>query len=235
MVIKDALVSVGSFRDPEYWRNGLPQEIRIHQLIEERRAAGESACRFLVGSRGHRLMMPKRRYPLYLDHCKGGTLHQSMQGHWNDATNTHEHLPEVFIWYMLKALASACTVLQLGQIPKMSDDDELDDELDDGLSDEPLPVWKSIMHLDIGPANVLVNLGKRKRGKEYGHNKGKARAEPPQKKQQLEPNELFGELIELEDWAASDWDVCFHVCNHVVRLLTLLRNFPSYPYSQTLA
>ncbi|KAF1918295.1 hypothetical protein BDU57DRAFT_537867 [Ampelomyces quisqualis] len=153
MVVKDAQMNASHFRDPAFWRNGLPQEIRIHQLIEERRSV-----------------------------------------------ETEGYLPEIFIWYVLKALASACTLLQLGRVPQRSQENETQEDV-------LLPGWKPIMHLDIRTANVLLNLGKRERTKKRGHKgKDEAKVEPPQKRARLEPRESSGDEEELEDWEGSDWD-----------------------------
>jgi hypothetical protein len=108
-----------------------------------------------------------------------------MKGHSH--SNTTDNLPEIFIWYMVKALASACTVLQLDRVP------QADEEYD------PLPGWKPIMHLDMGAANVLLKLSIKDRGEERGRKrKGGTIDGPLRKKPRPE---------EDEDWTSSDWDV----------------------------
>ena len=74
MVIKETENFKPSYwRDPMIWRDRLPQEIRIHQLVEERRAADPAMCRHLIHMRAYRLLMRQRKYRLYLDLCTGGT------------------------------------------------------------------------------------------------------------------------------------------------------------------
>lgn len=141
--------SAGSWRDPKNWRGQLPREIKIHQLVEERRAVDSDMCRNLIHCRGHRLSMRKRKYRLYLDYCSGGDLRNAMASHsrtWEPAVEDNDDfpcLPEAFIWTAVKALATACLVLQNGTTVL-----------------EPIQNWKSITHLDIQLPNVL--LGRRK-------------------------------------------------------------------------
>lgn len=78
-----------AWRDPIKWRDRLPREIRIHQLIDANRppAANARGHRNLVCHRGYRLMMEQRRYRLYLDFYAGGDLYQGFKGHfkaWKD-------------------------------------------------------------------------------------------------------------------------------------------------------
>jgi len=58
MVIKEAKAFTPSrWRDPKNWRDQFPQEIRIHQLLEERRAVEAAMCRHIICCRAHRLWM----------------------------------------------------------------------------------------------------------------------------------------------------------------------------------
>jgi hypothetical protein len=137
--------------DPKKWGDRLPQEIRIHQLLEERRAADRTMCRHLVHMRGHRLFMLSRRYRLYMDMYSCGDLWDAMASHdryWlrreDDQGASDSSLPEAYIWYVIRALAGACTVLQTGTI--------------DG---EPVEGWKPITHLDLELSNVLLSMADR--------------------------------------------------------------------------
>ncbi|KAI4635872.1 hypothetical protein J4E83_000826 [Alternaria metachromatica] len=99
MVIKEAKAFTPSrWRDPKNWRDRLPQEIRIHQLLEERRADGKP-------------------------------------------TDEDIFVPEGFVWYTIKALATACLVLREGTI-----------------DDTPVDGWRPITHLDLQLPNILLNV-----------------------------------------------------------------------------
>jgi len=75
MVIKDMeRAPSGRWRDPQQWRNRRPREVRIHELVEERRKAEPAMCRNLVIYRGSRIMMRQRRYRLYTEYCEGGVF-----------------------------------------------------------------------------------------------------------------------------------------------------------------
>ncbi|KAF2126727.1 hypothetical protein P153DRAFT_68753 [Dothidotthia symphoricarpi CBS 119687] len=143
--------SARHWRDPKNWRGRLPQEVQIHRLVEERRAVDSDKFRHLIRYRGHRLLMSKRKYRIYLDFCSGSDLKCAMVGHSNTwAFKFGEglglpFLPEAFIWSVVKALATACLVLQNGTIAL-----------------EPVRDWKPITHLDIQLANVLLHCKKRR-------------------------------------------------------------------------
>ncbi|KAH7068388.1 hypothetical protein BKA63DRAFT_581862 [Paraphoma chrysanthemicola] len=145
MVLKDTQIADRrDWRDPKIWRGRVPQEIRCHQLIEQRREAEPEACRYLLRFLGYRLMMVQMRYRIYLEHYEVGDLYHAMSDY--DKKCTAEFLPEVFIWYVMKALAMACLVLHKGTV-----------------ADEPLEGWKPMTHLDVTPTNVLLSLKRRKR------------------------------------------------------------------------
>jgi hypothetical protein len=126
------------WRDPRYWRDRKPQEIKIHELVEERRQADPDACRHLIRSRGSRVFMSQRRYRVYLDYYETD-LYSALKRHVEN--RDYESLPEPVIWYMVKAHSSACMVLQ------------------QGISEEDCD---PITHLDIQLTNVFLGL-KRKR------------------------------------------------------------------------
>jgi hypothetical protein len=111
MVVKDVQRRASQWRDPQNWRNRLPREIQIHELIEERRN-DEPGCQYLVRYYGYRLLMSSRRYRIYLDYYDASNLHYAMTHHFQRQTDIP--LPEKFIWYIAKALASACLILQQG-------------------------------------------------------------------------------------------------------------------------
>ncbi|KAH7092331.1 hypothetical protein FB567DRAFT_614222 [Paraphoma chrysanthemicola] len=145
MVIKDTQIADRrDWRDPKIWRGRVPQEIRCHQLIEQRREAEPEACHYLIRFLGYRLMMVQMRYRIYLEHYEAGDLYHAMDDH--DKECTAEFLPEAFIWYVMNALATSCLVLHKGTV-----------------ADEPLEGWKPITHLDVTPTNVLLSFKKRKR------------------------------------------------------------------------
>ncbi|EUC43470.1 hypothetical protein COCMIDRAFT_28065 [Bipolaris oryzae ATCC 44560] len=150
MVIKEAKPFTASqWRDPKNWRDRLPREIRIHELVEERRSIEPDSCCHLIRSRGHRLWMQSRRYRLYLDFYPGGDLRRAMKNYAQNWTrneddfdfNQEEYLSEGFIWYTIRALATACLLLHRGT-----------------LSDDALHGWKPITHLDLQLPNVLLDI-----------------------------------------------------------------------------
>jgi hypothetical protein len=81
MVIKETAPSAREWRDPRNWRDRLPREVKIHQLVEERRAVRPAMLRHIVRYRAHRLMMRKRKYRLFLDFHAGGDLYKAMEDH----------------------------------------------------------------------------------------------------------------------------------------------------------
>ena len=94
--------------------------------------------------------MRQRRYRLLLEHCSGGSLSGAMHLHdvrWQHQIvrkNVHvarepDCLPEGFIWGVIKAITSACLVLQTGRI-----------------QGEHVENWKPITHLDIQAPNILL-------------------------------------------------------------------------------
>jgi hypothetical protein len=152
MVIKETpSFTPARWRDPKEWRDQVPREIRIHQLIEERRADNRNMCHHLVHMRAHRLFMAQRRYRLYLDLYTGGALEEAM-GSYNENGENGENgkndfpvpnkiLPEAYIWYVIKALAEACTVLRKGTTDEAA-----------------IEGWKPITHLDLQLVNVLLKV-----------------------------------------------------------------------------
>ncbi|KAG9193994.1 hypothetical protein G6011_04029 [Alternaria panax] len=148
MVIKEAnTFTKSAWRDPKNWRDRLPREIRIHELLEERRAVDPAMCRHIIRLRAHRLFMRLRRYRLYLDYYAGGDLNCAMKqcaDNWKDGkdgANEDMIIPEGFVWYTIKALAEACLLLQNGT-----------------TSEIPVDGWRPITHLDLRLPNVLLNL-----------------------------------------------------------------------------
>ena len=124
------------------WRDRAPREVRIHQLVEERRNVAPEECRNLVCFRGYRLFMRKRRYRLFLEFCSGGDILNALD--YVDRFHSRNIysdviIPEGFIWCVLKALASACLVLRTGT-----------------TASNGIPGWKPITHLDIQAANTFL-------------------------------------------------------------------------------
>lgn len=163
MAVKEAELGKRQWRDPLFWRDRLPLEVRIHQRNDQNRSRGGGrGHESLVEHRGYRLMMRQRRFRIYMDYYEGGTLRQAVSdsfelraqrpdipqraGHNNivhlDAYgNRPEILPEGFIWWILGSLVEACQVLQYGQA------------LDTNGSK---PDWQPITHLDIRMDNILL-------------------------------------------------------------------------------
>jgi hypothetical protein len=103
MVIKETATSTRDWRDLRNWRDRLPREIRIHQLVEQGHADRPAMLRDIVRYRAHRLMMRKRKYRLFLDFHAGGDLYKAMEDHhdnWTgltDVTDEEESLPAGFV------------------------------------------------------------------------------------------------------------------------------------------
>lgn len=155
MVVKDnAAATREAWRDPRTWRDRLPVELAIHRRIEARRSENADACYSIIRCRGHRLLMSKRRYRLYTDYASGGDMNGAMwssyHGIWEDIdpdnAATAECLPEAFIWYTIKALATACLLLQNGT-----------------TGDDVVKGWRPIMHLDFQYPNILLDIQDKKR------------------------------------------------------------------------
>ena len=155
MAVKDnSAVSRSDWRDPKNWRDRLPREIAVGCRIESRRAEEPEACQYINRQRGYRLLMSERRFRLYADFASGGDLcnavmpyHQRWNGIDGERVDSEAHIPEAFIWYIMKALATAILFLQQGTIQ----------------GDEAVADWKQIMHLDMQPANILLDLQTKKR------------------------------------------------------------------------
>jgi hypothetical protein len=105
MGVKETVPSLESWKDPFQWRNQLPREVAIHQLIDHNRIDNDLADRHLIEHRGHRLMMSKRKFRLYLEFCSGGNLYSAtaqLFDEWTKLYNkrNHEepkHIPEAYI------------------------------------------------------------------------------------------------------------------------------------------
>jgi hypothetical protein len=148
MVAKDATMgNLHEWRDPKHWRDRVPKEIRVHQLVEERRKVNPEMCRHLIRFRGHRLWMMQRRFRIYLDHYEGGNLNDFAYYHRDHMRENP--LSEEFLWYMLASVVSASLVMHRGT-----------------TGDEPIEGWRPITHADLKPMNVFLGLSKRKRDEE---------------------------------------------------------------------
>jgi hypothetical protein len=195
MVVKDVQRRASQWRDPQNWRNRLPREIQIHELIEERRN-DEPGCQYLVRYYGYRLLMSSRRYRIYLEYYDASNLHYAMTHHFRRQTDIP--LPEKFIWYIAKALASACLILQQGT-----------------TSDGALEAWKPITHLDMHMGNIFLEFRKRKR--EDGETKdGEIRDDENEAKRDKKQKTATN----TEQWTNTDWQVRDEFCNLRNILLT---------------
>lgn len=87
MVVKDNATAAkrDAWRDPKNWRDRLPREIAIHRRIETRRTKGPDAFQYIIKYRGHRLLMSKRRFRLYLDFASGGGIGPATATYHNSA------------------------------------------------------------------------------------------------------------------------------------------------------
>jgi serine/threonine protein kinase len=149
MIIKEVRPHNWKWRDPTYWRDYLPREIRVHQKIDAKRPGDGKTLGHgnLLRHRGYRLMMRQRRYKLYLDFREGGDLYQGLKEHFErwkkrQAAGSTERLkiiPESLVWHVFSQLVDGCLVLQMGSIPPSTD-----------------PTWQPIAHLDISLANVFL-------------------------------------------------------------------------------
>ncbi|KAF3009851.1 hypothetical protein E8E13_010552 [Curvularia kusanoi] len=138
--------------------------------------------------------MSKRRFRLYADFATGGAMDSAiLKYHLGWHTIVDERiplqgiLPEAFIWYVIRALATALIVLQHGT-----------------LGDEAVTDWKPIMHLDIQPANILLDVQNRKRRRSEDDAPGSA-LEGPSKRRKTDR-----EVIpQLADFGLSFFDLDF--------------------------
>ncbi|EUC33094.1 hypothetical protein COCCADRAFT_37035 [Bipolaris zeicola 26-R-13] len=77
-VIKEARMNKGDWRDPLNWRDQIPREIRIHQLVDNNRANDVYGHGTIIEHYGYRLMMRQRRYRIYLAYYEGGNLYSAL-------------------------------------------------------------------------------------------------------------------------------------------------------------
>jgi len=87
MVVKEVRPPLVSWRNSIMWRfdqqqQRLPPQICIHRRIDANRAAanGEDP-EYLIGHRGHRVMMKDRRSRIYMDYCEGRDLDDALAEH----------------------------------------------------------------------------------------------------------------------------------------------------------
>ncbi|KAI4635140.1 uncharacterized protein J4E87_000090 [Alternaria ethzedia] len=95
MVIKEARPDKIQWRDPCFWRDQLPCEIHMHQLVDNGRGVSDSDDEpagsdheTLVRHHGYRLMMTQRRYRIFFDYYEGGNLWQALEKHCSRMKNT---------------------------------------------------------------------------------------------------------------------------------------------------
>ncbi|KAJ4993304.1 hypothetical protein SVAN01_01279 [Stagonosporopsis vannaccii] len=204
MVVKDnAALNRAAWRDPKNWRDGLPREIAVNRRIESRRIEEPEACQYIVKYRGHRLLMEQRRFRLYANFAAGGNLTAAMMPYdrrWEKIKPEHvpvqRHLPEAFIWHFIKALATACLVLETGT-----------------LGDAPVDNWKPVFHLDFQTPNILLDLQAKKRKAPADGESQHTPADPGKtlKKRKADLQNL--EIVpKLADFGLSFFDLDFSKC-----------------------
>jgi hypothetical protein len=142
MAVKKCAPSSALWNCPDEWRNRLPREVRMHQLIDSTRPA--SSPQNLISHRSHRMMMTKKRYRLYLDVCDGGRLVENLRpcfkSHpWRYAVPlSPSEIPESFVWHVFGGLVDACLVLEQGRL------------------EERVEGWRPLVHNDMHSSNVLL-------------------------------------------------------------------------------
>jgi len=163
MVIKESLES-DSFWNPREWRDRVPREIKIHQLIEEGRNNQGTGFDYLLRFRTYRLIMRKKRARIYLDFLPGGDLGKAFQTYWKyyverkpedrepEGRNYFyhpavasweekgEYLPEEFLWEAFRDLVHGCLAMQQGDVRN------------------PQQGWRPLTHLDINYTNVMLHI-----------------------------------------------------------------------------
>jgi hypothetical protein len=159
MVIKENL----NYRHWHYqrqWRERLPREVKVHQLIEEGRNDGPGFDN-LVKFRAYRLMMRQKRMRLYLDFYRGGDLFDATRPLLRVSHQIPENqrvpggpmydlfglrygeeslLPEAFLWEAFRDLVNACLAMQRGDV--------------NGAKEG----WKRLTHMDLSINNVMLDV-----------------------------------------------------------------------------
>jgi hypothetical protein len=147
MVVKNAVPTWWAWKDPDEWRGKLPREVHMHQLVDSTRTHGSHSS--LIRHRGHRLMMRRKMYRLYLDLCNEGGLFRAMGDRWGIAPTAYNPadfsptgplpaLPEAYIWFLFNGLVDACLVLEQGsEVARV-------------------PGWQRMVHNDIHASNVTL-------------------------------------------------------------------------------
>lgn len=165
MAIKESRAEDGQWCDPLWWRDRLPLEIRIHQLIDQNRPKeGGRGHESLLEHRGYRPMTRQRRFRLYMRYYEGGNLREAVEDnfelreqnpnsekfagystddivHLDDNGDPPLILPDGFIWWIFRRLIDACQVFHSRQALEV-----------DGAKVD----WKPITHLDIRMDNIYL-------------------------------------------------------------------------------
>jgi hypothetical protein len=176
MVIKEARPDPTQWRDPIHWRKTedhrdmLPREIRVHQKIDQKRAAVAGLDHDnLIDHISHRVMMSDRRYRIYLQYYEGGDLFGALVDHfdrrvppspafasdkiwrgpldgqtgWAPDENGRPPglIPEGLIWRVVRSLITACQALHFGRAGDVS---------------SAVPGWQTITYLDISLSNIFL-------------------------------------------------------------------------------
>jgi serine/threonine protein kinase len=153
MVVKEDIENTAAdWFDQRNWRERRPREVKVSQLLEERRGHG-AGLQHIVGFRGYRLFMRQRRLRQYLEYCDGGDLFSAlrhMYRYYTDAQSRGQYrfdqilmrqwLPESLLWKALHDLVVACLVMQQGDANQAQKD------------------WKPLTHRDLHQGNVMLRM-----------------------------------------------------------------------------
>jgi hypothetical protein len=141
MAVKECAPSREAWLSPDEWRDRMPREVKMHQLIDS-----TGPHQNVLGHTAHRLMMSKRRYRVYMELCRAGRLIERLRSYFEQDPSAYrgeygaEEIPEAFVWWLFKGLVDACVVLQRGDVLL------------------PVEGWKPLVHNDLHMGNVLLDF-----------------------------------------------------------------------------
>ncbi|KAI4683610.1 uncharacterized protein J4E88_004786 [Alternaria novae-zelandiae] len=183
MVIKEARPDKIQWRDLCFWRDQLPCEIHMHQLVDNGRVVSDSDDEpagsdheTLVRHHGYRLMMTQRRYRIFFDYYEGGNLWQALEKHCSRMKNTfytqgeepgldHDWDEEFGCYRDSKAVpgeAGLCVKIPEGLIWRIASSLVQAcqilhfGQVSIGRVQNTTPEWKPIKHCDIRLDNIFI-------------------------------------------------------------------------------